>query len=142
MTDNKDIGMLLDAYKSVCETGLITEVDERTDYDVPVINKIEIDSISNIESGIPETSELYRSDDITSINRDDSNLEIKGRTVQDDIITIIKNTNNDEMTVKVVSDNGSNLFTYTGRNQGPDGYIQLPVTDGRFGIMIKQQDVR
>ena len=133
--------MLLDAYSTVRTSSLITEIDERVDVDVPDIRKIEIDSISNVDTGIPTTRELYRSNNIITINSDDNNLIVKGKTSSDDIITILKNKNNDEVTIDVVSDGGANLFTYTGRNEGPDSYIQLPLTDGRFGLLIKQQDV-
>tara|TARA_R110002051_G_scaffold95700_1_gene165675 strand:+ start:290 stop:718 length:429 start_codon:yes stop_codon:yes gene_type:complete len=141
VSNNSDITMLLDAYSTVRTSSLITEIDERVDVDVPDIRKIEIDSISNVDTGIPTTRELYRSNNIITINSDDNNLIVKGKTSSDDIITILKNKNNDEVTIDVVSDGGANLFTYTGRNEGPDSYIQLPLTDGRFGLLIKQQDV-
>mgnify|MGYP005641745957 CR=1 FL=1 len=142
IANNADIQSLLEAYESVCTSELIPEIVEIDNYEDPEISSIEIDSISNVESGVPETRELYRSDNITSTNRDDNNLIIKGSTRDKDIITIIKNLNNSEVTVDVASDNGANLFTYTGRNEGPDSYIQLPSGQGRFGILIKQQDVQ
>ena len=135
-----DIQYIIEAYDNVCNVSVITE-QGGDDIDKPVISSIEIDSISNIESGIPETSSLYRSTNIISVNVDANNLIVKGETKDSDVITIMKNINNSEITVDVVSENGANLFTYTGRNEGPDSYIELPLTNGRLGLMIKQQDV-
>ena len=92
IANNADIQSLLEAYESVCTSELIPEIVEIDSYEGPEISSIEIDSISNVESGVPETRELYRSDNITSTNRDDNNLIIKGSTKDKDIITIIKNS--------------------------------------------------
>lgn len=135
-----DIQYIIEAYDNICNASVITEQGGE-DIERPVISSIEIDSISNIETGVPETRSLYRSNNITSVNADNNNLIVKGTTKDDDVITVMKNINNNEITIDVVSDNGANLFTYTGRNEGPDSYIELPLTNGRLGLMIKQQDV-
>ena len=135
-----DIQYIVEAYDNICNSSVITEQGGE-DIERPVISSIEIDSISNIETGVPETRSLYRSNNITSINADNNNLIVKGTTRDDDVITVMKNINNNEITIDVVSDNGANLFTYTGRNEGPGSYIELPLTNGRLGLMIKQQDV-